>query len=63
MWDVSQALVLHEMGGVLHRDENYNIKDIYANCNRSIPVVFMLPSGPDDSFPTTEYSVEGIKGV
>ena len=44
LWEVSEALALHELGGVIRPAETFNMQHVYTRCDHSIPVVFILPS-------------------
>ena len=46
LYEVCQALILHELGGLVQQPMNYNISDVYAKSSETVPVIFIHPSPP-----------------
>ena len=44
MYDVCQALVLHDLGGLISPPRNYSVAEAYEYSDKATPVVFLLPS-------------------
>ena len=61
MWEVSQALVLYELGGVIQGGENYNLHTVYEYTDSTTPVVFILPSDVHDG--SADDSTKGEVGL
>lgn len=43
MKELSQALVLYEMGGILPMPEQVNIASVYEYADKATPIVLILP--------------------
>ncbi|XP_064648692.1 dynein axonemal heavy chain 6-like isoform X2 [Lineus longissimus] len=48
LFDVCQALVLHQLGGNAPQSDNYDVRDIYPMTACNVPVVFVMPPGGED---------------
>lgn len=44
MAELSQALILSELGSAVKPPENYNIQEVYKLTDKHTPTVFILPS-------------------
>ncbi|XP_023931630.1 dynein heavy chain 6, axonemal-like [Lingula anatina] len=63
LYEISQAMTLYELGGVVPPADHFNIKTVYTVAKRNLPVVFMLPSGEREerlATGTTGYSVDPV---
>lgn len=44
MAELSQAIVLYELGGNIDPPDNYNIREVYTRTDKHTPTVFLLPT-------------------
>ena len=60
MLEVSEALVVYELGGIISPPPNFNVKDVFEMTDKSVPVVCVLPAAMSDK-PGPAH-LESIKG-
>lgn len=46
MWEVCQALIVHELGGLAQSPTHFDIEEVYRHTTASTPVIFIHPPPP-----------------
>ncbi len=48
MSEVSEALVLYELGGIIQQPHNYSVRQVYDLSDKSTPIIFIQPGFVDN---------------
>ena len=44
MLELSNAIILYELGSAIDPPDNYNIREVFAHTDKHVPTIFLLPT-------------------